>query len=120
MRVYLIFLMLSILFNIGCSTSHQPIEIQHQSKFAFKAYEAQLWNEAVFRWNRILQIDPKYVPAYNNLGVAYEALGKIDAALQAYETATELDQDNRFYRFNYRRCRFLRRAVEEEDHESND
>jgi len=40
--------------------------------------------------------------------------------LQAYETATELDQDNRFYRFNYRRCRFLRRAVEEEDHESND
>ena len=120
MRVHLMFLMFCILFNIGCAVSHQPIEIQRQSKFAFKAYEAQLWNEAVFRWNRILQIDPKYAPAYNNLGVAYEALGKIEAALQAYETATELDQGNRFYRFNYRRCRFSRRVVEEEERESNE
>ena len=120
MRVCLISLRLSVLFNIGCSTSHQPIEIQHQSKFAFKAYEAQLWNEAVFRWDRVLKISPEYAPAYNNLGVAYEALGKIEAALQAYETATELDQGNRFYRFNYRRCRFLRRVVEEEERESNE
>jgi len=120
LRIYLIFSMLSILFEIGCSTSHQPIEIQHQSKFAFKAYEAQLWNEAVFRWNRVLQIDPKYAAAYNNLGVAYEALGRIDAALQAYETATELDSDNKFYRFNYRRCRFSRRVAEMENHESKD
>ena len=65
----------------------------------------QLWNEAVFRWERVIEIDPQYARAHNNLGVAYEALGKTDEAIEAYKRATELDSSNKFYRFNYRKCR---------------
>ena len=54
---------------------------------------------------RVLEIDPRYAQAHNNLGVAYEALGKTDEAIEAYKRATELDPTNRFFRFNYRKCR---------------
>ena len=101
-----LFLIVTCIFSVlGCATApHQPtIEQYHQ--FAIKSAEAQLWDEAVFRWNQILEIAPQNVQAYNNLGVAYEALGKTDEALQAYKRATELDPTNKFYRFNYRKCR---------------
>ena len=46
--------------------------------------------------------------------------GRFGPYLQFEIEPTELDQGNRFYRFNYRRCRFLRRVVEEEERESNE
>jgi tetratricopeptide (TPR) repeat protein len=58
------------------------------------------------------------------LGVAYEALGKTDEAIEAYKRATELDPTNRFFRFNYRKCRLhVQRNIRtqpDEDDEDNE
>jgi len=85
-------------------SQNQPT-IEQYNQFAIKSAESQLWNEAIFRWKRILEIAPQNALAYNNLGVAYEALGKTDEAIEAYSRATELEPSNKFYRFNYRKCR---------------
>ena len=89
----------------GCGISDNQPTIEQYNQFAIKSAELQLWNEAIFRLQHILKIEPQNAKAHNNLGVAYEAVGKIDKALHAYERATELEPENKFYRFNYRKCR---------------
>lgn len=95
----------------GCAVSRDTNRIEAYNQFAIKAAQAQLWNEAVFRWKQVIDVDPEDAKAYNNIGVAYEALGKIDEAVAAYQRATELEPDNKYYRLNYRRCRIhIRRS----------
>ena len=95
----------------GCGLSRDVDQITAYNQFAIRAAQAQLWNEAVFRWNQVIDVDPENAKAYNNLGVAYEALGKIDEAVDAYQRATALEPNNKYYRLNYRRCRIhIRRS----------
>ncbi len=102
----LAFLMLS-----GCAVLRDTPQTDAYNRFAIRAAQAQLWNEAIFRWKQVINIDPNDSKAHNNLGVAYEAIGNMDAAFTAYQRATELEPDNRYYRLNYRRCRIhLRRS----------
>ena len=96
----------------GCAIiSRDVTRTEAYNRFAIKAAQAQLWNEAVFRWKQVISIDPEDSKAHNNLGVAYEALGNMEAAIAAYERAAELEPKNKYYRLNYRRCRIhLRRS----------
>lgn len=90
---------------VACGSSHNQPTIEQYNRFAIKSAELQLWNETIFRCQHILKIEPQNAKALNNLAVAYEAIGKIDEAIEAYERATELEPENKFYRFNYRKCR---------------
>ncbi len=101
----------------GCAASRDAIQASDYNRFAIRAAQAELWNEAVFRWEQVIDIDPSNSKAYNNLGVAYEALGKTDKAIAAYQRAEELEPDNKYYRLNYRRCRIhvRRSGVKDED-----
>ena len=109
-HICIVFILLTL---IGC-TSHNVARVQDYNQFAIKTAQAGLWNEAIFRWKQILSIDPENALAYNNLGVGYEALGKIEEAQAAYQRATELDPDSKYYRINYRRCRLhIRRSGDE-------
>jgi len=102
----LVFLTLS-----GCAVFRDTPQTDAYNRFAIRAAQAQLWNEAIFRWKQVIIIDPDDSKAHNNLGVAYEAVGNMDAALTAYQRAAELEPENKYYRLNYRRCRIhLRRS----------
>lgn len=103
-RVFLLLFIFPFVI-IACGPSHNQPTIEQYNQFAIKSAELQLWNEAIFRWQHILKIEPQNAKVYNNLGVAYEAVGKVDEAIEVYERATELEPDNKFYRFNYRKCR---------------
>ena len=91
--------------GFSCTVPQHQATTDQYNQFAIQAAKSQLWNEAIFRWKRILEINPQDAHAHNNLGVAYEASGKIDEAIEAYKRATELDPTNKYYRFNYRKCR---------------
>ena len=100
----------------GCAGLRDTNQTEAYNRFAIRAAQAQLWNEAVFRWKQVINVDPKNSQAYNNLGVAYEALGNTDEAVAAYQRATELEPDNKYYRLNYRRCRIhIRRSGVEDE-----
>lgn len=95
---------------MGCA-SHDVTRVEDYNQFAIKAAQASLWNEAIFRWNQVISIEPDNAAAHNNLGVGYEALGKINQAVLSYKRATELEPESKFYRINYRRCRLhIRRS----------
>ena len=76
-------------------------EAQAQVAFGIEVARRGLWREAIYRWERAVQIDPAYAQAYNDLGVAYEHEGQLEKARKAYEKALELEPKNTQIRQNY-------------------
>jgi Flp pilus assembly protein TadD len=72
-----------------------------QATFGIAVAQRGLWQEAIYRWERAVQLDPDYAPAWNNLGIAHEQAGSFDKALKAYEKALDLDPDNPIIQQNY-------------------
>lgn len=65
------------------------------------AAERDLWNEAAFRWKRVLEENPASAAAWNNLAVAYEKQGRWDEAEKAYQAALKIAPDNASIKANY-------------------
>jgi Flp pilus assembly protein TadD len=84
----------------GCGINNDNL-IEEYNDFAIKCARMGLWNEAIMRWKRIVEMQPDNAKAHNNLGVAYESNGNFEAALAAYKTAVELDPENKVYAENY-------------------
>jgi len=76
-------------------------EARAQVEFGIAVAQKGLWKEALFRWEKAVQLDPTYAAAYNNLAIAYEHEGQFEKARQAYEKAAELDPKSTFIRENY-------------------
>jgi Tfp pilus assembly protein PilF len=76
-------------------------DAQAQVKFGIDVAQKGLWKEALYRWEKAVEIDPTYAAAYNNLAVAYEHEGLFEKARKAYDTALELDPKNASIKQNY-------------------
>jgi Flp pilus assembly protein TadD len=76
-------------------------DARSQVEFGIDVAQRGLWREAIYRWERAVQIDPTYAAALNNLAVAYEHEGQLDKARQAYEKALEVEPNNLQIRQNY-------------------
>jgi Flp pilus assembly protein TadD len=76
-------------------------DAKSQVEFGINVAQRGLWREAIYRWEKATQLDPTYVAAYNDLGIAYEHEGQLDKARKAYEKALELDPNNAQVRQNY-------------------
>jgi len=72
-----------------------------QVEFGWDVAMKGLWNEALLRWLKAVELDPTYSAAWNDLGIAYEQQGKFSEARNAYEKALKLDPNNNFIRQNY-------------------
>ncbi|MGH9419078.1 MAG: tetratricopeptide repeat protein, partial [Thermoanaerobaculia bacterium] len=62
-----------------------------------------LWREAMFRFERAIEINPGDAQAHNNLAVAYEANGDFEKARKEYLEALKLDRTNSYIQKNYSR-----------------
>ncbi len=97
-----LFLFLLLIFLVtGCGFRSDLVK--KQNDFGVKSAKMGLWNEAIMRWERVLEMDPNNAQAHNNLGVAYESMRKFEAAQAEYKTAIELDPENKIYTSNYNR-----------------
>ena len=76
-------------------------DAKRRVEFGIAVAQRGLWREAIFQWQRAVEIDPTYAAAYNNLAIAYEHEGELTEARQAYEKALELDPDNALIKQNY-------------------
>lgn len=76
-------------------------EAKSHVEFGIDVAQRGLWREAIYRWERAIEIDPTYAAALNNLAVAYEHEGQLDKARKAYERAIEIEPNNPQIRQNY-------------------
>jgi Tfp pilus assembly protein PilF len=76
-------------------------EARAQVDFGIGVAQRGLWREAIYRWEKAVELDPGYAQAYNDLAIAYEHEGQFDKARKAYERALELEPDNAEIRQNY-------------------
>jgi Flp pilus assembly protein TadD len=74
---------------------------QSQLHFGILAAQNDLWDEAIFRWKKAIEIEPDSSSAHNNLAVAYEKKGRWEEAKKEYEIATKLNPKNEYIQANY-------------------
>jgi Flp pilus assembly protein TadD len=77
------------------------------------AAERDLWEEAVFRWSRVLETEPNSAVARNNLAVAYEKMGRVEDARREYELALKLAPNQPQIKANFQRFKLAREIREE-------
>jgi Tfp pilus assembly protein PilF len=76
-------------------------DAREQVEFGINVAQRGLWREAIYRWEKAVELDPKYAAAFNDLAIAYEHEGQLDKARKAYEKALALDPNNANIRQNY-------------------
>lgn len=108
--IYLIALAL-VAFLSSCS----PPLHQSQLLFGIQAAGKDLWEEAIFRWKKVIKVDPDSAPAHNNLAVAYEKKGLFEEARKEYEIALNLNPDNKYIRSNYEQFKKTQAEKNEKD-----
>ena len=72
-----------------------------QVKFGIDVAQKGMWREALFRFERAVEIDPQDPSALNNLAVALEQMGEFDEARESYERALEIKPDDLYIQQNY-------------------
>jgi Flp pilus assembly protein TadD len=91
----------ALLLTATTAIADDRSKAKEQVEFGVKVAQNGLWNEALYRWKRAVEIDPTYAAAWNNLAIAYEHEGRFEEARQAYEKALQLDAKNMLIRQNY-------------------
>ena len=99
-RVLKIFLALMLVAPLAGAADARA-RAKEQVDFGIKVAQAGLWNEALYRWKKAVELDPSYAAAWNDLAIAYEHDGRFGDAKKAYERALELDPKNLMIRQNY-------------------
>lgn len=87
----------------GCRHNVDLAKPSTQDNFGVQMARSNLWREAMFRFQRAVQLDPQSAIAHNNLAVAYEANGDYDNAQKEYREALRLDRSNQYIQKNYSR-----------------
>ena len=112
---FLVFVPLLLILS-GCAS---VMKTNNQMKFGIQAAQKELWNEAIFRWEKVLEINPESGAAYNNLAVAYEKNGEWDSAGKAYEAAMKFAPKNKYIQANYEKFKTRRQSPEIKESKTN-
>ena len=88
----------------GCSSRNIDLsKAEDQMGFGVRMARSNLWREALFRFERAVEIEPGNPEALNNLAVAYEGVGEFEKARELYARALEADRSNPHIQKNYSR-----------------
>jgi len=112
LSLLLVFVPLFLILS-GCA----PMVTNSQMQFGIQAAQKELWNEAVFRWEKVLESNPESGAAYNNLAVAYEKKGEWDNAEKAYEAAVKFAPKNKYIQSNYEKFKTRHESQEKKESE---
>jgi type IV pilus assembly protein PilF len=91
----------ALLLTASTAFADARSDAKAQVDFGINVAQRGLWREAIYRWERAVEIDPTYAAAFNDLAVAYEHEGQLEKARQAYEKALALEPNNPQIKQNY-------------------
>ena len=89
------------LLSASSAVADARSDAKEQVAFGINVAQRGLWREAIYRWEKAVEIDPTYAAAHNDLAIAYEHEGQLDKARKAYEKALDLDPNNVQIRQNF-------------------
>lgn len=92
----ILLLIVVVSFN-SCATP------QKEFNFANKMAKEGLWQEAYYRWQKILKKEPNNASLHNNIAIALEQMGKKEEAEKEYKLALKLAPGNSYIKRNYDR-----------------
>jgi Tfp pilus assembly protein PilF len=101
MRLVLVFVVAIVTFAQSPALAGQAKGAKSQVEFGISVAQKNLWKEALYRWQKAVELDPGYAAAWNNLAIAWEHEGNFEEARKAYEKALSLDPKNLFIKQNY-------------------
>ncbi|HEX5473671.1 MAG TPA: tetratricopeptide repeat protein [Vicinamibacterales bacterium] len=93
--------LLILLLTASVALADARSDAKSQVEFGIKVAQAGLWNEALYRWQKAVELDPSYAAAWNDLAIAYEHAGRFEDAKTAYDKAVTLDPKNLLIKQNY-------------------
>ena len=85
---------------LGSAVSLQSTSVQ-EVRFGVQVARKGLWQEARFRFEKAVLLDPENAAALNNLAVSFEQQGDFDKARAAYEKALKLKPGDTYIQQNY-------------------
>jgi Flp pilus assembly protein TadD len=97
MRAFLLLLLLLAPVPLPAAEESSRREVG----FGLKVAEKGLWQEARFRFERAVQLEPGNAAALNNLAVSLEQMGEFGEARKAYEKALEVKPGDVYIQQNY-------------------
>src|SRR5437660_4128396 len=100
-RLFATFAILAV--ATACSHHQDLRKPSGQDNFGVQMARMNLWREALFRFQRAVEINPSDAMAHNNLAVAWEANGDFEKARKEYLEALKLDRANQYIQKNYSR-----------------
>ena len=100
-RSIIFFLVAALWLSAPPAFADSREDARSQVDFGINVAQRGLWREAIYRWEKAVELDPKYAAAYNDLAIAYEHEGQLDKARKAYYMALALDPNNSQIRQNY-------------------
>jgi Flp pilus assembly protein TadD len=74
---------------------------ERQVSFGLQVAQKGLWEEARFRFERAVALDPQNASALNDLAVSCEQMGDFEKARQAYEKALALKPSDIYIQQNF-------------------
>ncbi|MEE2635705.1 MAG: tetratricopeptide repeat protein [Acidobacteriota bacterium] len=101
LRQTLVIVLLGLVIGGATVAADERSDAQAQVDFGIDVARRGLWREAIYRWERAIDLDPTYASAWNNLAIGFEHEGRLDEAREAYETALDLDPENLDIEQNY-------------------
>jgi Flp pilus assembly protein TadD len=100
MRSILFLATVFLLISLPFCFAELPEEVKQQLAFGVRAARSDHWEEAIYRWQKVLQLDPDNLMAHNNLAVAYEQMGEYELAMEEYQIAYRLNSQNEIIKNN--------------------
>jgi Flp pilus assembly protein TadD len=95
----------SVLLLLAPALAPGPLAAANRSSeqvdFGLRVAQKGLWQEARFRFERAVAIDPENASALNDLAVSLEQMGEFDKAREAYEKALALKPGDIYIQQNF-------------------
>ena len=95
--------LVAVLLLLAPGVSHAKDQASSQLAFGVDMARRGLWKEALFRFQQAEKLEPENPRIQSNLGVAAEAAGQFDKALEYYQKALRLAPNDKGIRTNYTR-----------------
>jgi Flp pilus assembly protein TadD len=90
-----------LLMLLATAPADRLANSEEEVQFGIEVAQKGLWQEARFRFEKAVELEPENAEALNNLGVALEQQGDFQRAREAYEKALKLKPNSLYIQQNY-------------------